>query len=71
VTYDGRGNLITISGHYSTGSALHEYVLTNVFDEHNRRIEKHFYDVDDDVEGRWLFHYDIFDRLVFATHRAD
>ena len=78
-TYDGRGNLLTVSGKYWTGSALQSYVMTNAYDHKNRRIFKSFLDLGadgevgggDDTEAQWFFYYDVHDRLVEIKHTPD
>lgn len=71
-TYDARNNLKTVTGKfwYSTNT-MHSYVLTNAYDEKNRRIFKSFKDTTNNVEAQWFFYYDQWDRLVEAKHTPD
>ncbi len=68
-TYDGRGNLLTVSGRYkpTSNSAWRDYVVSNAYDHKNRRLFKSFVDcgADDDCdatsdnkEAQWFFYYD-------------
>lgn len=68
-TYDGRNNVKTISGKfwYATGT-MHSYVVTNAYDERNRRIFKSFKDTSNGVEAQWFYYYDQWDRLVEAKY---
>ena len=75
-TYDGRGNVLTITGEYWTGAAYHDYTLANAYDERNRRIFKSFVDEEEtcgfkECEAQWFFYYDVYDRLVMVKHTPD
>jgi RHS repeat-associated protein len=70
-TYDGRNNLITVSGVYYISSSWNDYTITYAYDERNRIIFKSFYDEDDHEEAQWFFYWDQFDRLIQAKHTPD
>ncbi len=73
-TYDGRNNVLTITGEYYYRfypSSWHDYTISNAYDERNRRIFKSFYDEDEETEAQWFFYYDVFDRLVSVKHTPD
>lgn len=71
-TYDARNNLITVSGQYlAAANDLNTYVMTNAYDERNRRIFKSFKDTITNQEAQWFFYYDQWDKLVQAIHTPD
>ncbi len=70
-TYDGRNNLITVSGKFWwAANQTHDYVQTNAYDERNRRIFMSFLDTtaNPDTEAQWFYYYDQYDRLIQAKH---
>ena len=74
-TYDTRNNLVTVTGkfYHAASGTLHDYVLTNAYDERNRRVFKSFKDTtpNPDVEAQWFYYYDQWDRLIQAKHTPD
>ena len=74
-TYDGRDNLITVSGTMRVPAGLgfteHSYTETNAYDHKNRRIFKSVLDEDTSVESQWFFYYDLQDRLIYVKYTPD
>lgn len=68
-TYDGRNNLITVTGTfwYAT-STLHSYLVTYAYDERNNQIFKSFKDTTANTEAQWFFYYDQFDHVIEAKY---
>ena len=63
-TYDGRRNVTTIAGKYKVDTTWHDYVVTNAYDERNRRVFKSFFDAETEQQSHWFFYYDPLDRLT-------
>jgi RHS repeat-associated protein len=71
-TYDGRNNLIAVSGKMKiSATVVHDYTLVNAFDHKNRRFFKSLLDEDTSVEAQWFFYYDLQDRLIEVNYTPD
>jgi RHS repeat-associated protein len=73
-TYDARDNLLTVTGKFKySGTTLHDYVLTNAYDQKNRRFFKSFKDTtaSPNKESQWFFYYDLWDRLIEVKYTPD
>jgi RHS repeat-associated protein len=74
-TYDGRSNLVTVTGHFrASAGVLHNYTLVNAYDHRNRRFFKSFIDEDaspDPIESQWFYYYDLQDRLIEVNYTPD
>jgi RHS repeat-associated protein len=71
-TYDGRNNLIAVSGKIKiSATVVHDYTMVNAFDHKNRRFFKSLLDEDTGIEAQWFFYYDLHDRLIEVNYTPD
>jgi YD repeat-containing protein len=71
-TYDGRNNLIAVSGKLKiSDTVVHDYTAVNAYDHKNRRFFKSILDETTDDEEQWFYYYDLDDRIIEVVHTPD